>query len=113
MIMTTRQAYPESLNTGISADLHAPTVTSVVPDNGAAAGGTAVTVHGTNFSKSAGPTVAFGGVPCTSVVVTSATTITCVTGAHGAGAVSAVVTNAAGGDGNSMVGTGLAAYTYT
>ena len=109
----TRASFPESQNTGISVDIHAPTVTSVVPNSGTRLGGTAVTIHGTNFKKSAGPVVTIAGVPCTSVVVTSATTITCVTGAHGVGLNPAVVTNAAGGDGDSLSGTGVEAYTYT
>ena len=44
-----------------------PTVTSVSPNNGSTAGGTAVTITGTNFA--AGATVTFGGAAATNVVV--------------------------------------------
>lgn len=90
-----------------------PTITSVAPNTGTAAGGTAVTFTGTNFRKSANPAFSLGGVPCTAVVVTSKTTATAVSGAHGAGAVAAAVQNAANGDGYNMNGTTGAAYTYT
>ncbi len=55
----------------------APTVTSVSPNSGTTAGGTAVTITGTNFA--AGATVTFGSTAASSVVVVSATTITAVT----------------------------------
>ena len=54
-----------------------PTVTSVSPNNGPTAGGTAVTITGTNFA--AGATVTFGGTAATNVVVVSSTTITATT----------------------------------
>lgn len=100
-------------NSGIISKLSSPTATSVAPASAPAAGGDAVTVHGTNFKKSAHPAVTFGGVAATAVVVTSATTITCVTPAHGAGAVDVVVTNATGGDGHGFTGTGAGIFTYT
>jgi hypothetical protein len=49
-----------------------------------------VTLTGTGFN---GSSVAIGGVAATSVVVSSATTITATTGAHAAGTVNVVVTN--------------------
>ena len=52
----------------------APTVTSVCPNSGTTAGGTAVTITGTNFA--AGATVTFGGTAATNVVVVNSTTIT-------------------------------------
>ena len=67
-----------------------PTVTSVSPVSGSTAGGTAVTITGTNFA--AGATVTFGGTPATNVVVVSATQITATTPAHAAGAVTMTVT---------------------
>ena len=70
------------------------TVTGVLPATGAAAGGTAVTIKGTNFAF--GSTVSIGGVAATNVVVVDSTTITCTTGAHAAGAVNAIVTTPAG-----------------
>ena len=67
-----------------------PTVTSVSPNNGPTAGGTAVTITGTNFA--AGATVTFGGTAATNVVVVSGTQITATTPAAAAGAVTVTVT---------------------
>jgi len=50
--------------------------------------------------------VTFGGVAATSVVVTSTTTLTCVTPAHAPGLVNVIVNNSAGG------GTGTNLFTY-
>src|SRR5260370_15094671 len=63
----------------------APTVGSVSPSSGAAGGGTAVTITGTNFVT--GATVTFGGTGATNVVVVSATQITATTAVHAAGGV--------------------------
>jgi hypothetical protein len=52
------------------------TLTTVAPTSGALAGGTAITLTGTGFAAPA--TVSIGGKPATSVVVASATSITCV-----------------------------------
>ena len=65
-------------------------MSSVSPNNGPAAGGTAVTITGTNFA--AGATVTFGGAAATNVVVVSGTQITATTPAHAAGAVTVTVT---------------------
>jgi hypothetical protein len=67
----------------------APTLTTVAPDNGVAAGGTAVTLTGTGFTGATGAT--FGGAAATAFTVVSATSITCTTPAHAAGAVDVVV----------------------
>jgi hypothetical protein len=69
----------------------APGVSSVGPTTGPAAGGTGITITGTNFVT--GATVAVGGTAATNVVVTSATQITATTPAHAAGAVTVTVTN--------------------
>ena len=61
-----------------------PTLSAVSPVSGPAAGGTAVTLTGTNFA--AGATVTVGGAAATSVVVVSSTRITAVTPAGAAGA---------------------------
>ena len=66
-----------------------PTVTSISPTSGTTAGGTSVTITGTNFV--AGATVTIGGSSCTSVVVVSSTSITCTTPAGTAGAQNVVV----------------------
>jgi DNA-binding protein YbaB len=84
----------------------APTVSSVSPNNGPAAGGTGVTVSGANFVI--GATVTFGGTSATSVVVTNSTTITATTPAHAAGAVTVVVTNP-----DTQIGSLASAFTYT
>ncbi|HEY1648228.1 MAG TPA: IPT/TIG domain-containing protein, partial [Terracidiphilus sp.] len=68
-----------------------PTVTGVSPNNGLTAGGTAVTITGTNFAS--GATVTFGSAAATSVVVVSSTSITATTPAGAVGAVTVTVTN--------------------
>ena len=67
------------------------TVTSIKATSGSSAGGTSVTVRGTNFES--GATVTFGGVAATDVVVKDSTKIFCTTPAHAAGDVDVVVTN--------------------
>jgi hypothetical protein len=67
-----------------------PTVISVSPNNGPTAGGTAVTIMGTNFAS--GATVKFGSAAATNVVVVNSTTITATTPAGSAGAVTVTVT---------------------
>ena len=69
----------------------APSVSSVSGTSGTAAGGTSITITGTNFL--AGPTVTVGGAACTSVTRVSSTSITCTTPAGSAGAQDVVVTN--------------------
>jgi IPT/TIG domain/Bacterial Ig domain len=69
----------------------APTVSSVSPNNGPPAGGTAVTIIGANFV--AGATVTFGTAAASNVVVVSATQITATTPAGSAGAVTVTVTD--------------------
>jgi len=67
-----------------------PTVSSVSPNNGSTAGGTSVTITGTNFA--AGATVTFGSAAATNVMVVNSTTITAVAPAGSAGAVTVTVT---------------------
>ena len=67
-----------------------PAVSSISPNSGSAAGGTAVRIVGASFA--AGASVTIGGVAATNVVVESATSITGTTGAHAAGAADVVVT---------------------
>src|SRR5258705_7974217 len=85
----------------------APTFTLITPSSGISIGGTAITVGGTGFIVSSS-TVSIGGINCTSVVVTSGTTLTAVTpaGAVGAAAVQVWTSN-----GTSAVSSG--AFTYT
>ena len=83
-----------------------PTLSAVSPVSGPAAGGTAVTLTGTNFA--AGATVTVGGTAATSVVVVSSTRITAVTPAGAAGARDVRVT-LSGGQAATLAG----AFTYT
>jgi hypothetical protein len=75
-----------------------PTVTNVSPGSGAPAGGTFVTITGTNFGRATG--VSFGGTAATSFTVNSATQIQAVSPAHGAGLIDVQV---ASPDGTSAV----------
>ncbi len=85
----------------------APTVTSVSPGSASAAGGTPITVTGTGFLS--GAQVLFHGIPSTSLVVASSTTITCQSPTvGGTGSVDVIVVNP---DGQS--GAAPAAFTYT
>ena len=81
------------------------TVTSVSPAGGTIAGGSSVTINGTNFA--AGASVTFGGSAATNVVVVSAVKITARTPAHALGAVNVTVTNP-----NSASGTLVNGYLY-
>ena len=82
----------------------APSVSSVSPNNGPTAGGTAVTISGTNFA--AGATVAIGGAAATNVTVVSGTQITATTPAGSAGAATVTVTV------NGQAGSLANAFTY-
>lgn len=98
--------------TTVTFTIPAPTVTSCSPNNGSAAGGTSVTITGTNFfaptsSFPTAITATFGGTAATSVTFVSSTSITCVTPAHAAGVVNVVVTNPDG-----QTGTGTSAFTF-
>ena len=84
-----------------------PTITRISapsPTAGPLAGGTAITIEGTDFIT--GATVDFGVSACTIVMVTS-TQITCTTTAHAAGVVNVVVTNP-----NTQTATVFSGYTY-
>lgn len=72
----------------------APTISSLSVTSGTINGGTSVTITGTLFLS--GPTVTFGNVAATSVVMASSTSVTCVTPAHNPGAVDVVLTNSDG-----------------
>lgn len=71
-----------------------PTVTGLSPASGPTAGGTTVTIAGTNFVAPAA--VVFGGTPATGVSVVNPAAITCVAPAHAAGAVDVRVTTSGG-----------------
>jgi hypothetical protein len=78
-----------TLASGYTYTTGAATVTSVLPNTGPIAGGTSVTITGTNFSSATGAT--FDGNAATSFVVVNSTTITCHTPAGSVGAVDVVV----------------------
>jgi IPT/TIG domain len=69
-----------------------PAVAAIAPASGPSAGGTQVTITGTNFRS--GATVTFGGTPAANVVVVSETTITATTASRAPGTVGVAVTNA-------------------
>ncbi len=72
----------------------APTLGTVSPTNGTTAGGTAVTITGTNLTNVSA--VTFDGVAAASFTQVNATTLTAVTPAHAAGAVAVAVTTPGG-----------------
>ncbi|MHC4601361.1 MAG: IPT/TIG domain-containing protein, partial [Planctomycetota bacterium] len=69
----------------------APAVTGINPTSGPTAGGTSVTITGTDFQS--GATVTIGGTSATNVAFVNVTTITCDTPSGSAGAADVVVTN--------------------
>ncbi|MBJ7472961.1 MAG: IPT/TIG domain-containing protein, partial [Solirubrobacteraceae bacterium] len=86
-----------------------PTVTVVSPDAGPTAGGTFVTITGTNFSGLSGASaVQFGGVNATSYTVFNATTITATAPAGSAGVADVRVTTPGGTSANTAADN----YTY-
>ena len=89
-----------------SATADPPTVSNVSPASGPTAGGTSLTITGTNLTGASAVTV--GGTAATSVVVDSATQITATTPAGAVGTVDVVVTTPAG---SSATGAG-ATFTY-
>jgi MSHA biogenesis protein MshQ len=84
--------------------LATPTVTAISPTSGPTAGGTSVTITGTNFTGATSVTI--GGVAATGITVVNATTITATTPAGTAGAKNVVVTTPGGS------GTGTNLFTY-
>ncbi|MBI3700838.1 MAG: IPT/TIG domain-containing protein [Afipia sp.] len=72
-----------------------PTVTSISPSGGPVAGGTSVTITGTNFTGL--NAVKFGSRAATSFTLNSTTSITAVSPANNAGQVDIIVTTAQGG----------------
>ena len=75
------------------APVPAPTVASVSPNTGSTAGGTAITITGTDLTGATAITV--GGAVCTSIVA-SATSATCTTPAGTSGTASVLVTTSGG-----------------
>ena len=84
----------------------APAVSSVNPSTGPTTGGTITTIKGSDFQS--GATVAFGGVPATSVTFNSSTQLTATSPKGNAGTVDVVVTNP-----DAQTGTLPNAFTYS
>ena len=84
----------------------APTISSVSPATGPAAGGTAIVIKGTNFTPDT--TVKVGGSNVTNLDVDNAGRINCKTPAGSAGAANVVVTVAGGATATKSGG-----FTYT
>ena len=81
-----------------------PTISSISPTSGTTAGGTSVTITGTNLTGTTSVTI--GGNAASSLSVVSATSITAVTPSGTAGAKNIVVTTHGG------TGTGVGLFTY-
>ena len=103
MVITTPKGYASAVSNRFTYVL--PVVTSISPVQGSVDGGTAVTINGSNFVN--GSMVSFGGVDASSVTFVSATKLTAMTSASGAGLVNIVVTTPYGFASNSYNG-----YTY-
>jgi hypothetical protein len=93
---------PSGTSGAVSADqftyvLTLPSVTSISPTSGPTAGGTTVTIRGTNLSGATN--VLFGTVPATSFTVVSSTKITAVSPAGASGSVDVLVTTPSGTSG--------------
>jgi alpha-tubulin suppressor-like RCC1 family protein len=82
----------DTVNKRIIVDLTPPTVTGTAPPSGPPAGGTGVTISGTDFDT-AGVLVDFGGAAALNAVPVSSTEITCSTTVHAPGVVDVTVTN--------------------
>jgi hypothetical protein len=109
IIVTNPDGQTGSLASGFTHQA-APTIASVSPNGGPLAGGTTVTITGTGFDTANGiNNVSFGGSSCGGVAALTATSFTCVTTAHAAGAVDVIVTNN-DGDLQAVTGTGLFTY---
>jgi len=94
------------VQTPLPAAAATPTFTSIVPGTGSTAGGTPVTITGSNFSS--GATVYIGSGAATNVVVVSSTQITATTPAGALGSANLLIVN----PDNTAV-TATAAYFFT
>jgi len=89
----------------------APTVTAISPTSGITAGGTSVTITGTDFTGATAVTI--GGAAATGVTVNSATQITATTPAGSAGTASVLVTTPGGTNAANSLFTYVAPVTAT
>ncbi|HET6890238.1 MAG TPA: IPT/TIG domain-containing protein, partial [Pyrinomonadaceae bacterium] len=79
------------------APIPPPVVNGVSPNSGSTAGGTSISISGSQFAISA--TVSIGGTAATNVTVVNSTSITATTPIHAAGTVAVTVTNPDGQSG--------------
>lgn len=104
VMVTNSDGQSAMLNSGYIY-LRQPSVTSVSPNQGPIAGGTTVTITGTDFF--AGATVKVGSGDCLNVNVLSSTSITCLLPGQTAGAKTVEVKNS-----DNQVGSLASGYTY-
>jgi hypothetical protein len=97
---------------GVTIGIPDPTIVDSTPNDAPEAGGTPITIDGTNF-QARGALVTIDGVACTSIVVVDAQTITCVTPALPAGLYDLKVQNLPGGTGGGLSATRFAYFTIT
>jgi hypothetical protein len=89
--VTTAEGMSSSATNAFTYTASSPTVSGVSPNSGDAAGGTVVTIAGSNFVS--GATVSFGGSPASNVSFVSSTQLNAIAPAHAAGSVDVAVTN--------------------
>ncbi|HXH47938.1 MAG TPA: IPT/TIG domain-containing protein [Terriglobia bacterium] len=89
--VTTADGMSSSLPSAFTYTESSPALNSVSPSSGDTAGGTVVTIAGSNFAS--GATVSFGGSPASSVSFVSSTQLMATTPPHAAGSVNVAVTN--------------------
>ena len=92
---TASSVYP-SITDGTLTIMPGPSISTITPDSGTTAGGTAVTIAGSDFTASTVLTI--GGITVGSASVENTTTITATTLADAAGAVDVEVSNEYGSD---------------
>jgi hypothetical protein len=78
----------------VSFSYNGPSVSGITPNTGSTAGGTSVTISGSNLRSATGITI--GGNACTSPSANSDTAVTCTTPAGSAGTASVIVSTASG-----------------
>ena len=91
VIVTNPGGQSGTLSNGFTYVNLTPTVTAISPASGTTAGGTLVTLTGTNFVP--GMIVTFGGVEAAETTVANGTSLTASTPLHAMGTVSVVATN--------------------
>ena len=105
-VLTRIRSYVENSVASCLGTGPGPSISTVSPPTGLAAGGTPVTISGANFVS--GATVKIGGVAATGVNVVSSSSITATTGAHAAGLVDVLVKNP-----DNQAFTAAGSYTYS